>query len=184
VNASATLNTNKGQEAFGVEAASNCGPLHLQPLSKDKSPQPGAPLAKLPICGSKIRRIFPNANYSDPPAALAACGQGRVAAKRNKWRGPAQRGGGRLCRLRVSLRAGCQSSTPARTYFWQPIPAPKRSQNGISRAKTLASQCAVDPWLSINAFEVGKERKLSKMRIIPTQLEARTDQTVTTRTID
>jgi hypothetical protein len=138
VNASATLNTNKGQEAFGVEAASNCGPLHLQPLSKDKSPQPGAPLAKLPICGSKIRRIFPNANYSDPPAALAACGQGRVAAKRKKWRGPAQRGGGRLCRLRVSLRAGCQSSTPARTYFGSQSQPPNGAKTGYQGRR---------PWL-------------------------------------
>ena len=51
----------------------------------------------------------------------------------------AQRAGGRLCRLRVSLRAACQSSTQGPRFFLAPNHNPKRSQSGISRAKPLAS---------------------------------------------
>src|SRR6516165_1182012 len=74
-------------------------------------------IGKLPICGSQIRRILrTQITVTLPPLWQAAVKDAR-AAKRNKWRGPAQREGGRLCRLRVSLRAACQSGTQRPRFF-------------------------------------------------------------------
>ena len=96
-------------------------------------------IVKLPICGSKIRQNLPNANYSNLPLLWQPAVKDAAAAKRNNWRGPAQRGGGRLCRLRVSLRAACQSGTQRPRSFLAPNRNPKRSQSGIPRAKPLPS---------------------------------------------
>src|SRR5689334_14423129 len=68
--------------------------------SGEDNPPGRAPLAKSAICGSKIRRIFPNANYSNLPL-------------------PEQH--------------------PGAQKFWWRNHNPKRSQSGISRAKSVAS---------------------------------------------
>jgi len=57
-----------------------------------------------------------------------------------RTRGPAQRGGGRLCRLRVSLRAACQqsSSKPVTlTCRSGSVPAIRRRYCAASRTKIL-----------------------------------------------
>src|SRR6516162_7213930 len=95
---------------------------------------------KLPICGSQIRRILRTQITVTLPPLWQAAVKDAQAAKRNKWRGPAQRGGGRLCRLRVSLKAACQSGAQRPRFFLAPNHNPKRSKSGISRAKPLPSQ--------------------------------------------
>ena len=100
VNASATLNSSKAREVAQLEATASRGQLHPPTLH-----------VKLPICGSQIRRILRTQITVTLPPLWQAAVKGARAAKRNKWRGSAQRGGGRLCRLRVSLRAACQSGT-------------------------------------------------------------------------
>jgi len=40
---------------------------------------------------SKIRRIFPNANYSNLPLLWQPAVKDATAAKRNKWQGPVRR---------------------------------------------------------------------------------------------
>jgi hypothetical protein len=69
VNASATLNTSSGCQGRRGKprVGSSLGQLDLQRSLLKTKPQAGALLAKLAICGSKIRRIFPNANYSNLP---------------------------------------------------------------------------------------------------------------------
>ena len=77
MNASATLNSSKASEVAELEATGSRGQLHPPTLHSQ--------VANLRIADSQN---LANANDSNPPAALAGCGQGRAAAKRNKWRGP------------------------------------------------------------------------------------------------
>ena len=113
-------------------------PNEKQPAAMANSHPPAlhSQVADLRIADSQN---LANANYSNLPLLWQPAVKDARAAKRNKWRGPVQRGGGRLCRLRVSLRAGCQSSTQEPTFFLASNHNPKRSQNRISRAKPVAS---------------------------------------------
>src|SRR6516225_10992074 len=90
------------------------------------------------MCGSQIRRILrTQITVTLPPLWQAAVKDAR-AAKRNKWRGPAQRGGGRLCRLRVSLRAACQSGTQKAQIFSGAQPQPKTESERDIKGEALA----------------------------------------------
>ena len=114
-------------------------------------------IVKLPICGSKIRQNLANANYSNLPLLWPPAVKDARAAKRNKWRGPAQRGGGRLCRLRVSLRAGGQSST-------QRVDMPGGATT-IHCGATAGYQ-GRKPLPSLNSFEPMTKSSPSKLRAI------------------
>src|SRR6516165_1783408 len=95
-------------------------------------------VVNLPMCGSQIRRILrTQITVTLPPLWQAAVKDAR-AAKRNKWRGPAQRGGGRLCRLRVSLRAACQSGTQKAQIFSGAQPQPKTESERDIKGEALA----------------------------------------------
>src|SRR6516162_1988512 len=93
---------------------------------------------KLPICGSQIRRILRTQITVTLPPLWQAAVKDAQAAKRNKWRGPAQRGGGRLCRLRVSLRAACQSGTQKAQIFSGAQPQPKTESERDIKGEALA----------------------------------------------
>src|SRR5215470_9707172 len=108
-------------------------------------------IVKLPILGIADSQNLANANYSNHPLLWQAAVKDARAAKRNKWRGPAQRGGGRLCRLRVSLKAACQSSTQRVDI---PVGATK-THNGAMPGYQGQSPCLVRNHAALPHFSCG-----------------------------
>jgi hypothetical protein len=68
MNASATVNTSSGLLKTERQApvGSRLGQRASETVSVRRPPR-SAPVAKSPICGSKIRKNLPNANYSNLP---------------------------------------------------------------------------------------------------------------------
>ena len=67
VNPSATLNASSEYQKIRPKLEAASANSIGNGLCRRWNSQAGADGSKLPICGSEIRRIFPNANYSNLP---------------------------------------------------------------------------------------------------------------------